>query len=50
VEVDDHRKVDDSVCEGDLLVLAPAMRVKLSQLLVLSRRSTFVLANEPRSG
>jgi DNA-binding transcriptional MocR family regulator len=50
VRVDDNWKVDDSVWAGDLLVLAPADQVELSHLLVLRRGSTFMLANEPRSG
>lgn len=50
VQVDGNWKVDDSVWPGDLLVLAPADQVELSQLLVLRRGNTFLLANEPRGG
>lgn len=50
VRVDETWKVDDSIWAGDLLVLAPADQVELSDLLVLRRGSTFALANEPRSG
>ena len=50
LQVDDKWKVDDSVWSGDLLVLAPAEQLELSHLLVLRRGSTFLLANEARSG
>lgn len=50
VQVDEHWKVDDSIWTGDLLVIAPPEQVELSDLLVLRRGSTFMLANEPRPG
>ncbi len=50
VQVDENWKVDESVWEGDLLVLAPSEHVELSQLLVLRRGTTYVLASEPRPG
>lgn len=49
VQVDENWKVDDSIWEGDLLVLAPVDQVELSHLM-LRRGNTFVLANEPRPG
>lgn len=50
LQVDQNWKVDDSIWEGDLLVLAPADQVELSNLLVLQRGNTFLLANEARPG
>jgi hypothetical protein len=50
MRVDENWKGDDSVWAGDLLVLAPVDQVELSNLLVLRRGSTFLLANEPRPG
>ena len=50
LRVDKNWKGDDSVWAGDLLVLAPVDQVELSNLLVLSRGRTFMLANEPQPG
>jgi hypothetical protein len=50
LRVDENWKGDDSVWAGDLLVLAPLDQLELSNLLVLSRGPTFMLANEPRPG
>lgn len=50
LRVDETWRVDDSVWAGDLLVLAPAEQTELSDLLVLQRGGTLMLANEARPG
>ena len=50
MRVDENWKGDDSVWAGDLLVLAPPERLELSDLLVLQRGGTRMLANEARPG
>lgn len=48
--VDDRFNADEAIWPGDMLVLAPAARTDLSELLVLRRGGAFVTAGEPRSG
>jgi hypothetical protein len=48
VQVGENWKVDESIWVGDLLLLAPAELVELSNLLVLRRGNTFAPANEPK--
>ncbi len=43
-------ETDDAIWSGDLLLLAPASRTDLSDLLVLRRGSTRRVSNDPRAG
>jgi SOS-response transcriptional repressor LexA len=50
LQVDDHFAADDVIWPGDLLVLAPADRTDLSDVMVLRRGRAFNVRNESERG